>query len=129
MKKYNIITPTGMKPKPDVYEWAVAEIMAGYFKSNVSFVERSSKKSPDILIMRTHTHWETKNIRGNGKFTIQNNLREASSQSKHVVIGLSRTRMTTEQARSRTSFFLKKDPSKFKQVIIITKKKEVLEIK
>jgi hypothetical protein len=129
MKKYHIITPAGMKPKPDKYEWAIAEIVACYFKSDVSFIECSNKKSPDILVVNTSKLWEIKNIRGNGKFTIQNNLREAGSQSEYVIISLLRTKMVLEQAKSRISFFLKNDPRRFNKVLLVTKSKKVLEIK
>ena|GEM_PF-2011043 len=128
-KRFNIIKPVGMKPKPDEYEERVAEVVADYFKSDVKFVECSSRRSPDVLVARTSERWEIKNIRGSSKYTIQNNLREASGQSKYVIIGLLRTNMMAERARSRVMFFLKKDLNKFKKVLMVTKSGEILEIK
>lgn len=117
-----------MKPKPDKYEWAVAEVMANYFDSDISFIECSSKKSPDILIWRTRTCWEIKNIRGDSKFTIQNNLRKAGDQSNYVIISLLRARMPLERARNRINYFMLRD-RRFRKILLVTKTKKVFVIK
>lgn len=48
-RDFNIIRPLGLKPKPD------------------------------IQVIRTGEYWEIKNLRGNGKHTVEDNLRKASS--------------------------------------------------
>ena len=129
MSKYNLIIPVGMKPKPDPYEETIAEIMAEYFKSNIRFVTRSSSITPDMFIIRTRQYWEIKNIRGNSKRTIQNNLREADSQSQKVVIGLFRTTMHTQQVIGRIKECLRKSRVLLKSIIVVTKDGKILVIK
>lgn len=129
MSRYNLIIPVGMKPKPDIHEERVAEIIAEYFKSNIRFVERGTTTTPDIFVIRTHQRWEIKNIRGNSKRTIQNNLRDADNQSENVIIGLLRTTMPPTQAIGRIKECLRNSRVLLKSIIVVTQDKEILVIK
>ncbi|MCL2869555.1 hypothetical protein FWF48_01985 [Candidatus Saccharibacteria bacterium] len=128
-KEYNVIKPVGLKPRPDKYEESIAELMAKYFKSDVRFIKRASTTTPDVVVLRYNQQWEIKNIRGNSKRTIQNNLRTADNQSENIIIGLSRTKMTTKQAEGRINEFLRTGSVKIRRILLVTKKQIVLVIK
>jgi hypothetical protein len=128
-KEYAIIKPVGLKPKPDEYEENVAELVALHFKSDIKFVKRETTTTPDLLVLRYNQRWEIKNVKGNSKHTIQNNLREAGHQSDHIFVSLLRTKMTEKQAISRINFFLKNDPNTIKHIILITKSGKTIVIK
>lgn len=129
MAEYNVITPYNIKPEPRPSEQRVARIMAQYFQSDIQFVPTSSvSRTPDLFIVRLHQLWEIKNIRGNGKRTMANNLRTAQHQSENVIISLFETKMTGDQAVARARDYLKSGPVKIKHLIIITKSERVIEI-
>lgn len=90
---FNVIIPTNLKPKPTDDEIAVANVLAGFFQSDIRFVTRGISHTPDIYVVRLRQYWEIKNIRGNGPRTIANVLREAQHQSENVAISLARTSM------------------------------------
>ncbi len=50
-------------------------MLAGKFQSDVLFVVCSSLHTPDIQIVKTGDYWEIKNVKGNGKNTIEDNLK------------------------------------------------------
>ena len=126
---YEIILPSGMQLQPDKYELHVAKVLAEYFKSDVRFIPKSNRPTPDILVVSTGDEWEIKNIRGNGKHTIEDNLREASRQSKNVVISLLKpTKMDTQRAVSRIDFFLGHGHRTLRRVILVTKQGKVIDI-
>ena len=95
---FEVIIPNSIKPLPDKYEMSVARILSKEFQSDIRFIERSSIQTPDITVVSTGEYWEIKNIKGNGKLTIEDNLRRASKQANNVVIGLLRSTMTPEKA-------------------------------
>ena len=129
MGEYKSIIPVGMRPRPDMHEKIVAKIMAEYFKSDVSFIKCSSVTTPDILVIRTRQYWEIKNIRGNSKRTIQNNLRNADNQSKKVIISLFRTDMTSDQATGRVKECLRNSRVQLESIIVVTKNRKIIVIK
>lgn len=101
--------------------------MAEYFKSNIEFVERGSSTTPDIKV--GNIYWEIKSPKGNGKYTISDNIRSAKHQSSNIVINLSRTKMTAKQAESRIRNFLKNSSTGVKRLILVTKSNKVIDIK
>lgn len=129
MHKYSTIIPVGLNPKPDKYELTVAEACARWFESDIQFIPRSHKTTPDILVLATRQAWEIKNIRGNSKYTIEDNLRKASRQSEHVIISLLKpTKMSPAQALARIKFFLAHDKrNRLKGVLLITKQAVVID--
>ena len=119
---FEVIIPNSIKPLPDKYEMSVARILSKEFQSDIRFIERSSIQPPDIQVVSTGEYCEIKNIKGNGKLTIEDNLRRASKQANNVVIGLLRSTMTPEKASSHITWYLKHAHANIKHVILITKR-------
>ena len=124
--KYNIIIPVGMKPRPKIHEETAADILANHFKSDVYFIETASQGTPDVSI--DGIKWEIKSPVGAGGNNIQKNMREASSQSNNVVIDLRRSKLHQTRAIGYIKQFTDRY-KKLKQVIVITKSKQILTIK
>lgn len=130
MKQYNLIIPIGLKPEPDKYEKAVARLCAEKFQSDILFVKRGVATTPDIQVVRTGQFWEIKNIRGNGKHMIENNLRRASHQSQNVIVSLLKSpKISALQAESRIRYVLRTTNIHLQHVILITKDEKVIDIK
>ncbi len=125
--RYKLITPIDIKPIPTEHEQNVAITLAEYFKSNIEFVKRGSSTTPDIKVGTIY--WEIKSPKGNGKYTISDNIRSAKHQSSNIVINLSRTKMTAKQAESRIRNFLKNSSTGVKRLILVTKSNKVIDIK
>ena len=123
--KYKVIIKTDLKDRPKDYELSAAFILAQHFKADVVFLRPKLDKTPDIKV--NDLKWEIKSPKGNGKKTIENNLREASKQSQNIVMDLRRIRMHQTRAIARINFFLSK-PNRLKRVLIVTKSKKVIEI-
>ena len=120
--QFKVITPVDMKPRPDAYEEEVARILARKFQSDILFVPPiNSLHAPDLQVVRDGKFWEIKNIRGNAKNTIEDNLKKAAKQSENVVISLLRTKMTPVQAAARIRHNLSRSHGNIKNVILITK--------
>ena len=124
---FEVIVPTSVRPLPDKYEMLVAKILADKFQSDVRFVERSSIHTPDIQVMKTGEYWEVKNVKGNGKLTIEDNLRKATKQSCNVVISLLRSEMTVEKASSRINWHIKHAPAGLRNIILVTKRGKTID--
>lgn len=120
--QFKVLIPIDIKPHPDRYEEAIARILAHRFRSDILFVARNTNHTPDVQVVKTRQYWEIKNIRGNSKKTIEDNLRRAVKQSEYIVISLLRTNMTPTQAATRIKFYLAHARGNIKQVILITKK-------
>ena len=127
MQEYNLIIPVGLKPYPDKYEEMVAKICAKYFQSDIIFVKRSIATTPDIQIVKTAEFWEIKNIQGNSKNTIEDNLKRASKQADNIIISLLRSKMTSTQAIARIRYFLMHPRRNVRRVILITKDHKVID--
>ena len=129
MRSYNIITPDCISPKPNQSEEAVAELLAQHFDSDISFIKRGSHTTPDIKVIKTGEFWEIKNIRGNGKHTMEDNLRKASKQSSNVVISLLQNpKMTPAKAASKIRFVLENANIPIDHVLLITKSRKIIAI-
>lgn len=128
-KDYQLIVPPEIKPEPDKYEVLAAKVCALWFCSDIEFIMRGVRTTPDIRVLATGQEWEIKSVRGNSKHTIVNNLRKASRQSSHVVISLLRpTKITPEQAEARIRHFLSTEKTGICHVVLITKQKKVIDI-
>jgi hypothetical protein len=126
-KRYQVIIKTRLEDRPKDHEMAASLILANnYFKSDVTFLRPEPKKTPDIEVKGVR--WEIKSPIDSGKKTMDNNLRTARKQSDRVVVDFSRLKLHQTRAISRINHYLKTGPHKFKQVVIITKDKKVLEI-
>lgn len=126
-KKYNVIIPADMKPRPKIHEETAAAILANHFGSDVYFLETGSHGGPDVKI--GGVEWEIKSPDGSSPRTIQNNMRKAGHQSGNVVIDLRRVKIHQRRAIGYIGQFMAGASSKFKRVIVITKLKKVLTIK
>lgn len=124
---FEVIVPTNIKPLPDKYEMAVARILAQKFQSNIKFVECGSTKTPDVQVLSTEKYWEIKNIKGDGKLTIEDNLRKAAKQSDNIVISLLRSSMTPEKATSHIRWYLKHARANIKHVVLVTKRGKTID--
>ncbi len=123
--KYEVVIKTNLRDRPKDHELSAALILADYFKSDITFLRPEIDKTPDIDV--NGTRWEMKSPKGDGKKTIENNLRTARKQSLNIVIDLRRIKMYQNKAVSRIHFFLSR-PHGFKKILIITKSKKVIEI-
>lgn len=124
---HQIHIPTDMKPMPSAEEMLVARVLADYFKSDVKFIKRSNiAETADLKIK--NVIWEIKSPLGDGKRTMQNNLRKADNQSPNIIINLSRCKMPMQRAVSRIKHELNRANS-IKRLIIITKAGIVIVLK
>lgn len=127
---YNLVVPTGIKPYPDKYELTVADLCAKWFHSDIVFITPGTKTTPDIKVLGTNETWEIKNIRGNGKYTVRDNLRKAGRQSSRVIISLLKpTTISPKEAEARIRFYLRTTKTPIKRVLLITKQREIIDIK
>ncbi len=130
MSNYHFIIPINLKPQPNKYEKVVAKLCAEKFQSDILFIKQGISTTPDIQVIKTKQFWEIKNIKGNGKHTIEDNLRRASHQSQNVIISLLKSpNITTRQVESRIRYVLKTSNLQIKHVILITKDEKAIDIK
>lgn len=124
--KYEVIIKTSLPDRPEDHELSAALILAAHFKTDVIFLRPESRRTPDLEI--NSMRWEIKSPRGDGKKTIDNNLRAARKQSHNIVIDLRRMKQHQQKVISRINFYLSAGPHKFKKILIITKAGIVIEI-
>lgn len=126
-KKYQVRISGEIKPYPAEYEISAAMLIAEYFKSDVIFIKRSkNSKTADFQI--NNKIWELKSPIGDGKRTIQNNLRKADKQSSNIILDLRRCRMHSTQAMSRVKFELFR-ANKINHLVVIQKNKNIIALK
>lgn len=125
MKKFEVIVKTDLVNLPKEHELSAALLLAYHFKSEVTFLRLKTDRTPDIEVKGMR--WEIKSPKGNGKKTIENNLRNAHEQSNNVVIELRRLKMHQSKANARIRYFLSRG-HRFKRVIVITKSNKIIEI-
>lgn len=83
-------------------------------------------RSPDIEAFGNK--WEIKSPTGGSSRTIENNMRLARGQSKYLVVDLMRIKLHQARALSNIRHYLKRDPKRFKKVLVITKSEKVVEV-
>ena len=125
-KKYEVIVKTDLIDSPHDHEMTAAVILAHHFKTNVIFLRPERKKTPDIEV--NGTKWEIKSPKGNGKKTIDNNLRTARKQSHNIVIDLRRAKLHQKKAEARIRYYLASGPHDIKRLKIITKARKIIDI-
>lgn len=124
--KYQVIVKTDLINRPEDHELSAALILAAYFKTDVTFIRPQSRKTSDIDVKGIR--WEIKSPRGDGKRTIDNNLRAARKQSRNIVVDLRRAKLHQRKALSRIHFYLSAGPHGFKRMLVIVKSGKVIEI-
>lgn len=126
MVKYKVIVQTDVLDVPRDHELSAALILANYFRADVMFLRPERKKTPDIDV--DGVKWEIKSPTGNGKKTIDNNLRAAHRQSRNVVLDLRRAKLHQSKAIARVNHYLAAGPHKIQHLKVITKTQKVIDI-
>ena len=125
--KRQIHTPTNMDPPPYPHEMFAAQAMSKFFNADVTFVKRSNAaKSADLKV--GNIVWEIKSPIGDGKRTMQNNLRTADDQSPNIIINLARCKMNPDRAIRKIRYELGK-ANKIKRLLVIYKSGKVITLK
>lgn len=127
MQNYRIIQDLDETDPPKEHEKKAARILANYFNSDLIFIRRGPSCTPDIKVVKTRQVWELKSPLGDGKRTISNNIREASNQSKNVVVDLSRCKINNQKALSRIRGFLSSGDAHLKKLLVIDKSGKIID--
>ncbi len=124
--KYKVIVDTDRKDYPKDHEVLAAILLADHFRVDVTFLRPGRQRTPDLDI--GGVLWEIKSPMGNGRKTMENNLRSARKQSSNIVIDLRRTSMNYHNALARINFYLATENHRIKQLRIITKSQKIIDI-
>lgn len=124
-KPGKIILPANMKPRPEEHELRVAAILSEHFKTDVEFLPRANRPTPDFLI--DGVVWELKSPTGAGKNNIQKQLQESRHQSANVIIDASRSKMHATKIRHQVEYQFKIVKS-VKRLLFVSKTGKVFEI-
>jgi len=125
--KYRVIVKTSIVDRPKDHEIKAALILANnYFKRDIVFLRPEIYKTPDLEV--DNVRWELKSPIGNGKKTIENNMRTARKQSNRLILDFSRLKLHQVKAISNIKYYLKRYPKQFTQLTVITKDRKLLEI-
>lgn len=124
--KYKVIVKTSVRDCPKDHEMSAAILLANYFRADVIFLRPGHQKTPDLQI--GSSMWEIKSPSGDGKKTMENNLRTARKQSKNIVVDLNRCKMNYYKAHARINFYLKTEAHGIKHLKLITKSKKIVDI-
>ena len=125
-KRYSVIIPNEVYPKPSPDEVSAGYILADHFQSDVTFIPRSSRSTPDCKI--GNLYWEIKSPRGTGKYNIQHAMRSAVDQARNIVIDTRFSKMRFTKIVRDIKFNYEKMPQKIDRVVVITKGKKCLDI-
>ena len=124
---HHVYIPTNMGQSPYPHEIFAAKAISIYFDADATFVKRNNTaKTADLRIK--NTVWEIKSPIGDGKRTMQNNLRAADDQSPNVIINLARCKMNSIKAVSRIRYELGK-ANKIKRLLVVYKNGDVVKKK
>jgi len=123
---HKVIVKTDLVDAPKDHELSAALILANHFKTDVIFLRPERKKTPDIDV--SGTKWEIKSPTGDGKRTIDNNLRAAHKQSRNIVLDLRHAKLHQNKAIARIKYYLSAGPHKIKRLKIITKTLKIIDI-
>ena len=127
MNRFRLFYDLNRNDAPKKHEEYVARIIADYFQSDIQFIRKTSSRTPDFYILKTYQLWELKSPLGNGKRTIANNLREASKQSRNIILDLSRCKMNNSVALSRIRGFLSSGDAHINRLIVIDKSRKIID--
>ena len=125
-RKYEVIVRTDPEDSPKDHEMSAAVLLAYHFKSDVIFLRPERKKTPDIDVRGVK--WEIKSPKGDGRKTIDNNLRTARKQSHSIVIDLRRAKLHQKKAEARIRYYLVSGPHEIERLKIIAKHRKIIDI-
>ena len=126
MTKYQVIVQTDLVDAPKEHELSAALILADHFRADATFLRPERKKTPDIDV--SGTKWEIKSPTGNGKKTIDNNLRAARKQSRNIVLDLRRAKLHQSKAIARINYYVSAGSHKIQHLKVITKTHKIIDI-
>jgi hypothetical protein len=127
MPRYEVIVNTSVADRPKDHEMKAALIVANsHFRADVVFLRPEIYKTPDLEI--NSVKWELKSPLGQGKKTIENNMRAARRQSVNLIIDFARIKLHQTKALANIRYYIQKYPGQFRRIIVITKGGEVIEI-
>lgn len=102
-------------------------LLLDYFDTDITCINPGFGKTPDIRIKGIE--WELKSPQGNGIKTIENILKKATKQSNNIILDFSRIKMNSNQALSRTRYYLHNNKHRIQRLIVITKNHKVIDFK
>lgn len=127
MPQYEVIVNTSVADRPKDHEMKAALIVANnHFRADVVFLRPEIYKTPDLEA--NSVKWELKSPLGQGKKTIENNMRAARRQSEHIIIDFGRMKLHQTKALANIRYYIQKYPRQFKHILVITKSGEVIEV-
>jgi hypothetical protein len=126
MVKCLVILPTNLKPSPARYELTAAQLLAEFFKTDVEFIQRPNRKTPDFLIQGIK--WEHKSPTGTGKQNIERQLQTGIKQSKNIVFDARRSKIHIARIKNILNYQFRLVKS-ITRIVLIDKNKQVVELK
>ena len=127
MRKYRVISETSPSDPPKDFEMRAAIILANYLRKDLIFQRPGHRRSPDLREKGSTITWELKSPTGDGKKTIENNLRLANKQSERILLDLTHCKLHQSKALSRVKFFMDTKNHHIKQLLILVKSNAVLD--
>ncbi|MBQ3309681.1 hypothetical protein IJG78_03325 [Candidatus Saccharibacteria bacterium] len=127
MRKYRVISETSPSDPPKDFEMRAAIILANYLRKDLIFQRPGHRRSPDLREKGSTITWELKSPTGDGKKTIDNNLRSAKGQSKRIVLDLTRCKMHQTKVISRVRYYTKVGNHQIERLLILTKARRVID--
>ncbi len=124
---HHIIIQTTKRDLPKEHEISAAIILSKELQTDIRFLRPEQQKTPDLEFH--HLFWELKSPLGASRRTIENNLRTAKKQSQNIIVDLRRCKMRQDEAIARIRYYLSQSQSNIRRLKVITKKRQVIDIK
>ena len=125
-RKYSVIVPRNVFPKPSMREMSAAYILLDYFKTDIEFIPRNNQKTPDFMI--GGIKWELKTPVGTGKYNIQHLLHTAIQQSKNIIVDTRFSKMHFSKVINELERHSVLTTKGIKHLIVITKSRKIVVI-
>lgn len=124
--KYYVRVEATLNDPPKPHEMHAAQIVANYFRTDITFLRPQPYRNPDLDVKGVT--WELKSPIGNGKKTIENNLRNSHGQSHRVILDLTRCKLHQTRALSRIRYYIKQGDPEIKKLLVILKNEKIIVI-
>jgi hypothetical protein len=129
MRSAQVSVPTNHPNPPAEHEVEAAWILARHFNCTVEFlipVDDYKRTTPDIVMLGIL--WEVKAPKGTSrKYTIKDQFKRASKQSKNIIIDGRRTKLSDDFIENAIRYELK-TRHQIKRLLFINKSARVVEI-
>ena len=123
-KKYNIIIPLEIYPRPSEKEISAAYLLADFFQTDIEFIPRKNQKTADFLI--SGKNWELKSPTGDGERNIQHTISRALKQSQYIIIDARYSKVNLLKIKSKINAEIKIN-KQIKRLLLITKSSKIIE--